>query len=185
LENYIISTIYDGKLRKLFLENCKQCSNKFYKPKHSSRVFCNKTCYIEYKTKNRIKHELICSGCGISFIKKKLNPCKTGLRFCTRKCKDNSQRLENLGAILRPAKKGILGQYGYRQIARRNYPNLCNRCGYKEHIGILRVHHKDRDRKNNDVSNLEILCPNCHEVEHLLSGDGLYTGNKTKYGDIV
>ena len=26
----------------------------------------------------------------------------------------------------------------------------------------LEVHHKDGDRTNNDLSNLQLLCPNCH-----------------------
>ena len=43
----------------------------------------------------------------------------------------------------------------------------CNRCGYNVFIDILQVHHIDRDRKNNELSNLEVLCPNCHSIEHL------------------
>ena len=31
---------------------------------------------------------------------------------------------------------------------------------------VLIVHHKDRDRNNSDISNLEILCANCHMKEH-------------------
>lgn len=43
----------------------------------------------------------------------------------------------------------------------------CERCSYNENIQILGVHHKDRNRKNNDLSNLEVLCPNCHSLEHM------------------
>lgn len=43
---------------------------------------------------------------------------------------------------------------------------FCNRCGYDEHPRILGVHHIDRNKKNNDLSNLEVLCPNCHSLEH-------------------
>ena len=43
----------------------------------------------------------------------------------------------------------------------------CNRCGYNLFTDILQVHHIDRDRKNNELSNLEVLCPNCHSIEHL------------------
>lgn len=43
----------------------------------------------------------------------------------------------------------------------------CERCGYSKKE-ILHVHHKDRDRKNNHFSNLEIICPNCHYEEHYL-----------------
>ena len=30
---------------------------------------------------------------------------------------------------------------------------------------LLELHHKDRDHKNSLVSNLELLCPNCHRLE--------------------
>jgi len=41
----------------------------------------------------------------------------------------------------------------------------CERCGIKE-IKVLLVHHKDRNRKNNKIENIEILCRNCHILEH-------------------
>jgi 5-methylcytosine-specific restriction endonuclease McrA len=43
----------------------------------------------------------------------------------------------------------------------------CNRCGFAEYPLILGVHHKDRNRDNNQPKNLEILCPNCHSIEHM------------------
>lgn len=43
----------------------------------------------------------------------------------------------------------------------------CERCGYKE-FRILQTHHKDRNRSNNDINNLELICPNCHFEEHYL-----------------
>ena len=43
----------------------------------------------------------------------------------------------------------------------------CERCGYAQ-VEILHVHHRDRDRSNNDASNLELICPNCHYEEHYL-----------------
>lgn len=50
----------------------------------------------------------------------------------------------------------------------------CERCGYCEYLGILQIHHKDRNRRNNIADNLELLCPNCHEIDHLLQNDGRY-----------
>lgn len=41
----------------------------------------------------------------------------------------------------------------------------CERCGYNKKE-ILNVHHKDRNHDNNDLANLELLCPNCHAEEH-------------------
>lgn len=53
----------------------------------------------------------------------------------------------------------------------------CENCGYNEYPGILQIHHKDRNRRNNQLSNLELLCPNCHEVTHLLTDTGRYGKN--------
>lgn len=45
---------------------------------------------------------------------------------------------------------------------------LCQRCGFvPEHRGQLDVHHKDGDHSNNDPSNLETLCANCHRLVEL------------------
>jgi 5-methylcytosine-specific restriction endonuclease McrA len=45
--------------------------------------------------------------------------------------------------------------------------NDCARCSYSKHE-ILQIHHKDRDRGNNVLENLELICPNCHYEEHYL-----------------
>ena len=45
--------------------------------------------------------------------------------------------------------------------------NVCERCSYNK-FEILQVHHKNRDRNNNDLKNLELVCPNCHFEEHYL-----------------
>lgn len=44
---------------------------------------------------------------------------------------------------------------------------VCERCGYNKYE-ILQVHHKDKNRDNNELNNLELICPNCHYEEHLL-----------------
>jgi len=43
----------------------------------------------------------------------------------------------------------------------------CERCGYNK-SEVLHVHHKDRNSRNHDFSNLEIICPNCHFEDHYL-----------------
>jgi hypothetical protein len=44
---------------------------------------------------------------------------------------------------------------------------ICEQCGYRKKE-ILNVHHSDKNKKNNDIGNLEILCPNCHAERHYL-----------------
>ncbi|OHA46444.1 MAG: hypothetical protein A2541_00550 [Candidatus Taylorbacteria bacterium RIFOXYD2_FULL_36_9] len=43
----------------------------------------------------------------------------------------------------------------------------CEQCGYGK-SEVLQVHHKDRNSRNNDLNNLEIICPNCHFEDHYL-----------------
>ena len=43
----------------------------------------------------------------------------------------------------------------------------CECCGRTKWLGMripLEVHHKDGDRTNNTLQNIELLCPNCHAL---------------------
>lgn len=55
----------------------------------------------------------------------------------------------------------------------------CERCGFNE-THILQIHHKDRNGSHNERINLELLCPNCHAIEHYESSDGQYAFRRTK-----
>jgi len=44
---------------------------------------------------------------------------------------------------------------------------ICENCGNNEWMGFpisLELHHKDGNSVNNNLSNLELLCPNCHSM---------------------
>lgn len=106
---------------------------------------------------------------------------KSGLRFCSRNCKDLAQRIGDHNSLLRPSHYND-GRYNYREIAFRTYDPCCNRCKFNEYVSVLQVHHKDRDRTNNCSENLEILCPTCHDIEHFLAKDGPYGKKKRACG---
>lgn len=49
----------------------------------------------------------------------------------------------------------------------------CEICGVSQWQGVelpLELHHKDGDHYNNELSNLMILCPNCHSIQEGNSG---------------
>ena len=51
--------------------------------------------------------------------------------------------------------------------------NKCEICGVSIWQGVqlpLELHHKDGNHFNNDFSNLQILCPNCHSIQEGNSG---------------
>lgn len=66
------------------------------------------------------------------------------------------------------------GAKSYRKHALQVHGKRCDRCGYARHPAILQVHHKDRDRQNNNIQNLIPLCPTCHEEVHYEEKTGRY-----------
>lgn len=60
----------------------------------------------------------------------------------------------------------ITGAAGYRLKALNHYGYKCNRCGYDANKAAIVVHHKDHNRENSDIDNLEVLCANCHTIHH-------------------
>jgi 5-methylcytosine-specific restriction endonuclease McrA len=50
-------------------------------------------------------------------------------------------------------------------LRRVSIKEVCSRCGNKDRR-VLTVHHKDGNRKNNKIDNLEWLCRNCHCIIH-------------------
>ena len=66
-----------------------------------------------------------------------------------RNTKVNSHKLRNK-----------LIEFGYKE-------NKCELCGISEWLGKpvkLQLHHIDGNHDNNELSNLQILCPNCHSM---------------------
>lgn len=60
----------------------------------------------------------------------------------------------------------------YRALAFRHYEKVCSKCGFSNELA-LEVHHKDKNRKNNLLENLEVLCANCHNIEHKTNDCGM------------
>lgn len=60
----------------------------------------------------------------------------------------------------------------YRGLALVNKPPICEICGSEPKGRNLHVHHKDNNHRNNEPSNLMIVCVFCHNnVLHLRNRD--------------
>lgn len=99
-----------------------------------------------------------CINCGVDF---QCIPRKTKEQVtCSRACSNTYFRSgENNGNYIDSSNR-------YREKALKEYGYTCQRCGYAEHKAAIVVHHKDHDRSNADISNLEVLCANCHAIHH-------------------
>lgn len=164
MEDFIWSDSYDGYNRRLYKKSCLACQSEFYAPKHA-KVYCSIAC----KARSRMTSiEVDCDFCHTLHRRKPsdLYPGKTGLRFCSRECKESSQRIEgDFNKVLLPHSKGGSSNQGYRAHALRTYGSKCMQCGYSETKKMLDVDHIDSNRKNNTIGNLQVLCVWCHALK--------------------
>ena len=89
---------------------------------------------------------------------------KSNKKFCSRKCKQKSKDIR----LNRNAVKQQKKQRPYRFYVKSS----CEFCGFiPVHICQLDVDHKDGNKSNNDISNLQTLCANCHMLKTYLNSD--------------
>lgn len=145
---------------------CKICLNKFYvKPFHQNKgwgIYCSKTCQSKGQRTGQIHECYICK----KPTYKNLNTViksETGKFFCSKSCQ-TVWRNTNYSGNNHSNWKG--GKASYRKIlSRADVEEICAKCKNQDKR-ILAVHHKDKNRDNNLVSNLVWLCHNCHYLVH-------------------
>ncbi len=175
------------------MRNCKQCNKEFeryerskIRSPHEGR-FCSQRCASHYAIAHKPKVEhppnVMCAYCNKDFYKSefKQTKSKSGLYFCCRAHKDAAQRIGGIPEIMPPHYGTGTGEDTYRDILFRENPELkCQGCSYDAVPEVLQVHHKDCNRKNNDISNLILLCPTCHQVEHFKTKTGYWRSKSPK-----
>lgn len=161
---------------------CKLCCKKFYaQAKELNRgnaKFCSKSCSTKnYFSSKTIIPNCTCTICKIQFYrsKSKQSISRSGLQFCSRKCKEYAQSLKGNIKEIQPKHYGTgKADYckHYRKIAFDYYPHKCDLCGYCKIVDILEVHHKNHNRLDDSIENLQILCSRCHDEHHYLTKSG-------------
>jgi hypothetical protein len=164
---------------------CKGLFERHYRQAGQKQIYCSKRCryFAEYE-------ECVCKTCGKTYQRNKLSkksaqycsvaciqryPClfcgkiivgrvafqshknRKAIQYCSKQC----------AAIATSTLTGDLNYVvrGFAATILRNGKLACERCGFDDPDGLI-VHHRDRDRENNEGSNLETLCGTCHILEH-------------------
>lgn len=127
--------------------------------RNKGRVFCNRACYGISTRKE--KPCVVCETPILSGANKKTcskscaNKHRAGIKYKINRPKDKVQYYRGL-------KVRLLKLKGKK----------CERCHYDKYE-ILQIHHKDEIKSNNNLDNLELICPNCHFEEHYLKNSWL------------
>ncbi len=138
---------------------CAVCDKPIYRrpcqiEKSIGRFFCSTVCHGIYSRK-----ENPCLVCGTPIL------ASLHKRTCGRGCSNKHRAGIKYG---RNSPKSIVkSQQALKMRLLYIRGKICGRCNYDKYE-ILQVHHKDRNRKNNNLNNLELICPNCHYEEHFL-----------------
>ena len=170
---------------------CQICNKQFNAPlkevKRGNSKYCSRICSNLGVSKTRLlkgnltkEHNTKCEYCGKTFYrnKSKKSLSKSGIYFCCRNHKDLGQRIEANIKDIQPShygKSDPSNSNRYRKLAFRYLELKCNKCGYDKYPNILEVHHKDLNRNNESISNLEILCSRCHDEFHYLTKTGKWS----------
>lgn len=158
-----------GHKRIGILVDCLFCKKEFAtrKPQKNKKTqkYCSQECRNKHR-KNQTAVEVSCAWCSkkLSRVPCKLSKSKSGLYFCNRQCKEKAQSLSGgISEIMPPHYGNGIEKYRDKFSIDELY---CRRCGYKEFISSVQVHHIDEDRTNNNITNLIPLCANCHQALH-------------------
>jgi len=138
---------------------CSICAKSIYRrpaeiKKNEGRVFCSASCY---GMSNRKESPcLVCKKPILASLNKKTcsrgcaNIHRAGIQYKIDSPKDKVKSQQSL-------KVRLLEERGRK----------CERCNYNKYQ-ILEVHHKNRNREDNRLEKLCLICPNCHAEERLL-----------------
>ncbi len=147
--------------------SCKICERKFYTKPNLIEKGWGKYCSPDCKFKAQLRGKFVyCDKCNKKIWRSpaQLKDSVSGKFFCTKSCQ-TFWRNKFYSGSKHPLWTGGKKRYRVNLLSVKNIPVKCVRCGY-DNESVLVVHHKDGDRKNVDLCNLEWLCRNCHYLSH-------------------
>lgn len=150
---------------KMITVSCKACSQEFITTLQNTKKGCGNFCSVKCRYSS-FKESYECSFCKTSFIgtKSRKAKSKTANHFCSNACKYKAASSLDNAYMTGPRKKST-GDGTYRNRAFKLLENKCSCCHYSEYTQLLDVDHIDGNRKNSDISNLQILCVMCHALK--------------------
>jgi hypothetical protein len=149
--------------------SCSVCGKEFDRDMRDIRktaivggkIYCSSECHAIAQRTGKIVQ---CSECGKEVYKtvSNIRDSNNGSMFCGKSCAASYHNRSRVG-VDHPSYTNGCGSY--RRLAISELGSKCRICGYDIMI-VLQVHHKDRNRGNNSIDNLDVLCPTHHNEYH-------------------
>lgn len=141
--------------------SCEICGKKIYRrpgvlKQSNGKAYCSQNCYGK-----SCRREIPCNVCGTLILS------GSNKNTCSRACANKNRTGITYKNSQRPSKDKVKTNRRLKIRLMEQRGKTCERCGFKI-FQILQVHHRDRNTDNNELHNLELLCPNCHTAEHYL-----------------
>jgi predicted nucleic acid-binding Zn ribbon protein len=147
------------------MNTCLNCEINIDKDKK----FCSRRCSVTYNNKKRNKKKKKCLNC---------DSITSNIKFCCKECELIFKKNEIRSKI----ENGdtTLDFRAYKYFLIQKYGEKCSKCGWCEVNPTsgkipIELEHKDGNSENNELENLELLCPNCHSLTPTYKA--LNTGN--------
>ena len=154
-----------GAVKTLFVSAVKK---NFKSYKSEKRKFCSSSCAAIVNNKNFIKREKRRKSYHEKKEKKCLN-CEKIItnKFCDSICQNNFRKKETYKKI--ESGDITLNYRHYKKYLIEKFGEKCMKCDWCEIHQItgkvpIELEHCDGDSENNSLSNLKLLCPNCHSL---------------------
>ncbi len=132
------------------MSTCKECKKATQNPN-----FCSRSCSAKYNNRGNRRHgkpDTACAQCGSA---------TRNIKFCSNKCNSKFTKEKHNRLVV----EGRSSNKVARRYLQENF-NHCNECGIPKFWNnkplTLQCDHIDGDCTNNQLSNLRLLCPNCH-----------------------
>jgi hypothetical protein len=155
---------------------CPQCKQPHpYEKRHNK--FCSSTCSANFHNRARYETKLAnralkslkaCAICNNDFFSS-----KSTQKCCSRSCDAQYKRKSYIDLWLEGSECGYGKNFLLSNYIRNYLLDLanhqCTKCGWREINPVtqkvpLEINHKDGNPANAHVSNLEVVCPNCHSL---------------------
>ena len=148
-----------GKKYSMFKQKEKSiCLNCNETINNKDRKFCSKSCSATFNNSKRKKQNKCLNCNSIINIKNK---------YCSNKCQRDFEKFLKFKSIELGNKD--LYEKNYKDYLIEKYGEKCMECGWDKVHSItgkvpIQLEHINGDSSDNTLSNLKLLCPNCHSL---------------------